>query len=203
MSFDWLRAKARNVYSQWGEDGVVDAIFEVIKPLNRWCFECGAADGLFFSNTRRLVRQGWDAILVEQNPNAYARLIQNCSATETRARCRCDVLEEMDPILAEFGAPRDIDLVCIDIDGQDYHLFNSMLRFRPRVVVIEFDPNAHPDFVPERDAPGQAGHAALLRLAEGRLYAEVFRSWCNLVLVTQPLQMMLKRAPEAPGETPA
>lgn len=191
MSFAWLGAEARNVHSQFGEDGVVDAIFRRIGMANRWCFECGATDGLFFSNTRRLLREGWDAILVESDPEAFWRLEANCAPFGGRARCVNAVADALDPVLASAGAPLDIDLVVIDVDGQDCHLFNSMLRFRPRVVIIEFDPNAEPDFIPDLGGTGQAGLAATARLAAGRFYTPVFRSWCNLILVAQPLDQQL------------
>lgn len=197
MSLDWLRAEARNEYSQFGEDGVVDAIFKVIAAENRWCFECGASDGFFFSNTRRLIRQGWTGVLVEQDQATFRRLMQGYEGSGYRPHLLCDRIEELDPILAHFGAPLDIDLAVIDVDGQDFYLFNSLLIYRPRVVIVEFDPIADPEFIPERGGAGQAGAAAMARLAAGKLYAEVFRSWCNLVLVRQPTHRLLLRATAA------
>ena len=35
----------KNIYSQHGEDGLIEAIFERIRTENQWAFECGAADG--------------------------------------------------------------------------------------------------------------------------------------------------------------
>ncbi len=196
MSFRWLNSRAANVYSQFGEDGVVAAVLEVIRPANRWCFECGAADGLFFSNTRRLVREGWDAVLVEQDAAAFQRLCDNTRDDREHVHLVCERLDTIDPVLRHAGAPEDIDLVAIDVDGQDYHLFNSMLRYRPRIVIVEYDPNAPADFIPDVGGEGQAGLEAMRRLAAGRFYTEVYRSWCNLVLVRQPLDRLLKLSPE-------
>src|SRR6266851_5471757 len=98
MSYAWLSGQARNVYSQFGEDGVIDAIFRVIRSANRWCFECGAADGLFFSNTRRLVREGWDAVLVEADAAAFHRLEANCRPFAGRARCFSERADRLDPL---------------------------------------------------------------------------------------------------------
>lgn len=195
MSFEWLRAAERNSYSQFGEDGVIEAIFKVLRPANRWCFECGANDGIFFSNTRKLLRDGWDAILVERDQALYHRLYENTAAFGERARAVCEKVERLDPILEAFGAPRDIDLVSIDVDGQDYYLFNSLLRFEPRVVIVEYAPNIDGDFIPDLDGEGQAGLAAMRKLASGRFYTEVWRSWCNLVLVRQPLDRLLSLGP--------
>lgn len=201
VSFRWLRDEARNVYSQFGEDGVIEAIFKRITPANRWCFECGAADGLFMSNTRRLIRdQGWTGILAEADPAIFRRLAWNCQDLDVHLIP--ERVTDLDPVLRRAGAPTDIDLAIIDVDGQDYYLFNSLMRFRPRVVVIEFAPNAlDPEFIPERGGDGQAGVEAIRRLGAAKFYTEVFKNWCNLVFVAHPLDRLLE-AREGSEEEP-
>jgi len=196
MSFAWLEAKARNVFSQFGEDGVIDAIFRTIRPANQWCFECGAADGIFMSNTRRLIRHEWHAILVEADHDNFRRLHANCQKYP-RAKLVCEKAEALDPLLAKMGAPIDIDLVVIDIDGQDYYMLNSLLHYRPQVVVVEYDPTCDPEFIPDLDGEGQAGLEAMRRLAAAKFYTAVFRTWSNLILVKQPLDQLLDMESEA------
>lgn len=190
--FAWLNGCARNNTSQYGENGIIDAIFGRIWPANKWCFECGAADGIFFSNTRHLIKAGWDAVLVEADHDAYRRLLANTDQFGPKTRRLCEKVDQVDPILANFGAPEDIDLVVLDTDAGDIHLFNGMLQYRPRVVVIEFDANAtDPEFLPDIGEAKQAAATATARIAAGRFYTEVWRSWCNMVLVRQPMDLML------------
>lgn len=194
-SYDWIKSRAANWYSQFGEDGVLEAIFSVIGADNKWCFECGAADGLFFSNTRRLIEQGWTGILVEANAEVYQHLKANNTQFGQRVHCiqaEVGFEQRLEVIMAYCGAPLDIDLVVIDIDGQDYHIFNSILNYHPRVVLLEFDPTVDPSFVPAIGAKGQAGLVAIQRLAKGRFYEEVYRSYCNVVLVRQPLCRLIE-----------
>jgi len=196
VSFDWLKDFAFNEYSQFGEDGVLQAIFSVIRPANEWCFECGAADGLFFSNTRRLIERGWKAALIEADRGAFDRLVDN-SFPYTGAKCvneTVDAKHRLEGILERCGVPTDLDLAVIDVDGQEYYLFNSLLRYRPRVVLIEFDANAEEDFIPTLGGQGQAGALAICRLAAGKFYTEVYRNFCNLIFVQQPLDRLLHDA---------
>ena len=45
----------KNVTSQFGEDGIIEKIFEIIPEQNHWCVECGAGDGKALSNSFNLI----------------------------------------------------------------------------------------------------------------------------------------------------
>ena len=204
FTVEWLSEAASNTYSQFGEDGIIDAIFRTIGVANQVCFECGAADGIFFSNSRRLIESGWSAVLVEADQEQFARLTANCDGFGERVVCvRASVGVDLglEEILDKVDAPQDIDLVVIDVDGQDYHLFNSILRYCPRVVVVEYDPLADEDFIPGIGADGQAGLRAVRKLAAGKYYVEVCRTRTNLIFVRHPIEKaFLGAAPILPTE---
>ena len=47
-----------NIYSENGEDGILEKIFSLLSPVlddNKWCVEFGAWDGKYASNTFRLI----------------------------------------------------------------------------------------------------------------------------------------------------
>lgn len=215
----------KNTYSQFGEDGIIEAIFNRIGATSKWCCEVGAADGLFFSNTRRLIEQGWQAVLVEADNEPFERLRKlydpDGSAVVSRlvhaegfhytmpqfALWRCMVRAEgetsVDEILKASYAPTDIDLLSIDIDSQDYYLVNSLQQFYPRVLIVEYDPDADPMYIP---APGagdldQAGRLAMQYAAEARGYDAICRTPCNLICVRRDLTHLLV-APAAPKAAP-
>jgi hypothetical protein len=58
-----------NTYSQAGEDGLISEILSRISTsydIDHWCCEFGAWDGLYLSNTARLIREDkYNAILIE------------------------------------------------------------------------------------------------------------------------------------------
>ncbi len=51
-SSTWLIEHKHNVYSQAGEDGIIEKTLEVISENDKWCVEFGVWDGLFLTNTR-------------------------------------------------------------------------------------------------------------------------------------------------------
>lgn len=188
---EWITARAKNYYSQFGEDGMVDAIFELIGFANRWCFECGAADGIMFSNTRRLIERGWTALLVEQDEDSYKRLLTTATPKVTAVRGSLEVHGEnsLDAILKKYNAPKQPDLVSIDIDGQDWHVWNSLMHYWPRVVVIEHAAPGTGDekFIPLLGGPGIAGVWAMRTLAASRGYAVIAETFTNSICVRKDL----------------
>lgn len=142
MSSLWLRDNRRSVTSSTGEDGVLEAIFDRIGAENKWCCEFGALDGKTGSNTWNLIHNhGWRGILIEGDPERYKRLLKNVpsigDAVPVQAFVGSDGPDSLDNILARSGAPADIDLVSIDIDNDDYFVWQGLHNHKPRVVLIE------------------------------------------------------------------
>lgn len=194
--FDWLAEKAANLpFSQFGEDGIIRAIFERIGVTTRFCIEVGAADGLFFSNTRRLIEDGWDALLVEGDKDTYDRLVQNLARYDN-----VDAVHQMiKPTgpnsldeLAKYYKPRvQPDLMVIDVDGQDAYILNAIEYLKPRVLLVEYDPDAHLMYMPMLNGIGQAGLQVMQTIAMARGFLPIVRTQVNLICVQRSLAGML------------
>ena len=52
--------------------------------------------------------------------------------------------DNIDSLINDFGLPQEIDLLSIDIDGNDYHVFKNIVSLNPRVVVIEYNAKLPP-----------------------------------------------------------
>ena len=64
-----LKQYAENKHSQFGEDGIIQKVFEVLPDQKeKWCVEFGAWDGKFLSNTHELIaNHNWKGVLIEGN----------------------------------------------------------------------------------------------------------------------------------------
>ena len=60
-----LAQHGQNVFSQFGEDGIIARIFEIIGLQSKACIEFGAWDGFHMSNTANLWTKGWKGVLIE------------------------------------------------------------------------------------------------------------------------------------------
>ena len=128
-----------SVHSQNGEDGIIDEIFHRIGVTNRTFIEIGAADGEE-NCTAALVDQGWSGTWLEGDADKAAAArsrVGNRPVTVTQSIVdRESVLS----VLGEAGAPGNPDLLVIDIDGNDYWIWQQVASsIRPRVVVIEYN----------------------------------------------------------------
>jgi len=174
-----------NVYTQFGEDGLIESVFGRIGVRNHWCFEVGASDGFFYSNTLRLREHGWSSVLVEGSADQFASLSEKYSSE--RVHCVHEHTSNLDDVLRRFDVPNDLDFGVIDIDGQDYWLWNDMELYRPRVMLVEFHWQDGEAFIPPRDINDQrqAGKQALMALGEAKGYIPVAETHVNLLLVQE------------------
>ncbi len=130
-------------YSQNDEDGIIEQIFERIGASNRSFVEFGVGNGLE-SNALNLLVAGWNGLWMEKDPGSVDQIRENLrlfietekrllvkQAAVTAANVN-DLLEQSVP----FSEP---DLLSIDIDGNDYWIWEALSARRPRVVVIEYN----------------------------------------------------------------
>jgi hypothetical protein len=130
------------VFSQGGEDGIIAEIFRRIGSANRIFVECAPGDGLE-CNTLYLLAQGWSGVWVEANPKnlgAIKRAFKKkLSENSLRLQSQHVTAENIEPVLDEASLPADFDLLSVDLDRNDYWVWSKIERYRPRVVLIEYN----------------------------------------------------------------
>ncbi len=128
------------------EEGVIEHLFSLLPTQTGYCIEIGAGNGTDFSLTRRLVQErGWGALLVEACPKLSLALREKHAANE-KVRIIGEAIEP-DQIKGYFqthGVPREPDLLCIDIDGMDYYVWEALGDYRPSIVCIEYNASYPP-----------------------------------------------------------
>lgn len=142
----------RNVYSQNGEDGVVEAILRTLDIRKGWVCEFGAWDGKYLSNTFQLVERGFKAVYIEGDPHKFADLQETCKTFPNIVPVLSFVSELPDSkcTLDKILQRTDLDneqfvLLSIDIDGFDYQVWKNVTQYRPRIVIIEIHSGIEPN----------------------------------------------------------
>ncbi len=183
-----LNDYAFNEYSQNGEDGIISKIFELIGVDSKICIEVGAWDGFYLSNTAKLWSEdGWEAILIEGNAEKAEELRKNAR------QFNCQVInkfvglgkDSLEFILNENHVPFNVDLLSIDIDGDDYYIFESLKELRPRVIVVEYNPTIPWDLDIYADKGNYFGASvtALMRIGKAKGYKLASVTDTNLIFI--------------------
>ena len=190
-------------YSQLAQtDGVaataaaIECVLDRLPERNRWCVEFGAWDGLMGSTSRRLIlERDYSAVLIEGNRERFADLQKNY-AGNARVVTRNQFVgftaaDGLDRILADTSAPLDFDFLTVDIDGNDYHVWNAVVKYRPKVVMIEFNPAIPPEvrFIQPADPAVSQGSslAALVELGKRKNYELIAVLGVNAFFTTADL----------------
>lgn len=186
----WLSGRESNITSQFGEDGLIAATLGRLGSINRWCFEVGANDGEFYSNVNALWRTGWDAVLIESESEPFAKL-QHYASQHVRCIQAKVGPDSLDQILSAAGAPTDMDLGVIDVDGQDYWVWKGMEKYRPRIMLVEFAHRAENSiaYIPAcgDESNRQASYAAILELGHSKGYVALAKTCVNLLFARKEL----------------
>jgi hypothetical protein len=167
----WLHKHRRNVTSQIGQDGIFEKMLEIIGAENRWCVEFGAWDGKHLSNTWNLIaNHEWSGVLIEGSKDRFAELGKNHTGHKVVAFNEFVSFSgenRLDEILRRTEIPANFDVLSIDIDGNDWHVWESLKDYRPRIVCVEFNPTIGNDvfFVQDADPKVFQG-CSLLALIE-------------------------------------
>lgn len=188
-----LLAHARNVTSQFGEDGILEHLVRVLPIAHRYAVEFGAWDGRHLSNTRNLIENhGWRGCLIEGSAPRHEVLrdtyAQRPDVTCLHRTVEPDGPQSLDALLPAAGAPTEFGLLSVDVDGMDYFIWEGLSRYRPAIVVIEFNPTVPNDveFVQAKDPTLNQGCSlrALVQLGIQKGYALACATVCNAVFVT-------------------
>ncbi|OFV80874.1 MAG: hypothetical protein A2Y78_08865 [Acidobacteria bacterium RBG_13_68_16] len=188
----------KDVFSQYGEDGIIAEIIRLIGAENRFFVEFGAGDGLYLSNTRALAQQGWSGVWIEADSDKFQGMQENAKGFSIRCvHRRIGICENtIDGVLDEVGAPENPDLCIIDIDGDDWQVWESMVRSRPRCVVVEANPTfpLNVEFVQKEGSYIGNSALALALLGKAKGYALVCYNGLNCFFVREDLASRLHLA---------
>jgi len=170
-----LLAFSKDIYSSGGEDGIIERIFQLIQPEHNFCVEFGALDGKTMSNSCNLIEsKGWCCLFIEADISKFDRLLANYQ-NNSGVICLNEFVHfegtnSLDNILQAHSVPYNFDLITIDIDGADYFIWESLVSFRPKIVIIEFNPTIPNDmiFVQSRDIRVNQGSSLLALILLGK-----------------------------------
>lgn len=129
------------VFSQWGEDGIIQFLLRHIKIPRKIFVEFGV-ENYIESNTRfLLVNDNWAGLVIDgshENINFIKKdpIYWKYNLKAISAFIDKDNINEL---LAENGIKGEIGILSIDIDGNDYWVWEAIDVVDPAIVIIEYN----------------------------------------------------------------
>jgi hypothetical protein len=157
-----------NIFSQNGEDGIIDYIFTKLNIHKGTFIEFGAWDGKYLSNSYNLfLNKEWNGIYIEADSDRYKDLMYNFRNFRDRIDCVNELVgftenNNLDTLIETHSTKRDFDFVSIDVDGLDYFIFTQIKKYLPKVICIEVNAGHHPEYpyvIPENIASNNIGQS--------------------------------------------
>ncbi|MCW3087900.1 MAG: hypothetical protein JWQ78_1286 [Sediminibacterium sp.] len=189
-------------FSQFGEDGLIREIFKRIGTTNRYFVEFGVETGTE-TNTTYLLYQQWKGLWIDGSGDNIRSIQQHFQKAigkgDLTAIESFITAENIEQLFKQGNVPAEFDLLSIDIDRNDYYVWDAIRSYNPRVVIIEYNsifrPGCH--FVVDYDANAvwdgtsntSASLEALYQLGLTKGYALVASSYAgvNAFFVRQDL----------------
>ena len=204
------------MYSQNEEDGLILSIFRRAGVANRRFVEIGC--GVKGGNSGFLARElGWSGLMIDARRGAVEKIRIKFSGHDVRAEKQRVTRESVNAFLESTGFAGEIDFLSIDIDGNDYWVWEAITACSPRVVGIEYnwlfgpsravtvpyDPLFVLDEAPTRSYRG-ASIAALVHLGRRKGYRLVVGERVNAFFVRHDvapdiIEIPAERAYRHPG----
>lgn len=130
-----------SAYSQWGEDGIIDWLISKLPEIPKTFVEFGV-ENYRESNTRLLLQlRNWRGLIMDSSRTC----IEDIRSQEIYWRYSLNAIqafikkENINKLLNDGGMNGEIGLLSIDIDGNDYWVWEQLEVVNPAIVVIEYN----------------------------------------------------------------
>lgn len=129
------------VFSQWGEDGIIEKLVREV-PITRNIFVEFGVENYQEANTRfLLINRNWSGLVLDSSAANIRHIRQqdlywryNLKAVESFV-----TRDNINTTLLENGVSGEIGLLSVDIDGNDYWVWESITAVNPAIVVVEYN----------------------------------------------------------------
>lgn len=129
------------VFSQWGEDGIIQFLLGHLKIQRKIFIEFGVQD-YTESNTRfLLLNNNWAGLIIDASAENINHIKKDTIYWQYNLKAIHAFVNKhnINNIFSENGIEGEIGILSIDIDGNDYWIWESINTINPAIVIIEYN----------------------------------------------------------------
>ena len=129
------------VFSQWGEDGIIQHLSKAIEMKHKTFIEFGVESFIEANCRFLLMKDNWRGYVIDASPSNIA-VLKNSYFYWKFELVAVDAFvtkENINELLAKSGFDEDVGILSIDIDGNDYSILEAIYTIRPRILICEYN----------------------------------------------------------------
>jgi hypothetical protein len=136
-----LRDYEFKVFSQWGEDGIIQHLCKSVSVKHKTFIEFGV-ESFFESNCRFLqMKDNWSGFVIDGSSENIQKLKDSYFywKYDLHAIAAFITRENIKEIVEQSGFDEDLGILSIDLDGNDYYVLEAIDSFKPRILICEYN----------------------------------------------------------------
>lgn len=140
-----LKMAEAKIYSQFGEDGILLSIFSKINSKAHSFVEIGISNGVESNAANFAINLEWGGLFIDSSIDSinearnYFINQKLLDSSKLKLVATLVTPRNINTLLKTNRVGREIDLLSIDIDGNDYWVWKALKSTHPRVVIIEYN----------------------------------------------------------------
>jgi hypothetical protein len=138
---DLSKAEFR-IFSQWGEDGIIEWLLQHVGTPNQRFIEFGVEDFREANCRFLLQRRNWRGLVLDSSEQHLAALRNDRLfwMYDLAARVAFITRENINDLITAEGFAGPLGILSIDLDGNDYWVWEAIDCVQPAIVVCEYNP---------------------------------------------------------------
>ncbi len=129
------------VFSQWGEDGIIQYLSKAIEIKHKTFIEFGVESFMEANCRFLLMKDNWSGYVIDASSsnisilkNSYFYWKYQIDAVDAFV-----TKDNINGLLAKSLFDEDVGILSIDIDGNDYFILEAINTVRPRILICEYN----------------------------------------------------------------
>ncbi|MGD1253665.1 hypothetical protein ACKUT9_05395 [Mycobacterium seoulense] len=130
-----------SVFSQFGDDGIIQWLIHRLAGLSDTFVEFGVEDYQEANTRFLLVNDNWRGLVMDGSSRNIDAIKRDPISWrhDLQSYCAFVTAENIDLLLRQHGFEGDIGILHIDIDGNDYWVWSALTAVRPAIAIIEYN----------------------------------------------------------------
>ena len=130
------------VYSQFGEDGIIEWLVANLDLQNKTFVEFGVENYLEANTRFLLLNRNWTGLVLDGTPENIEHLRSSATywRNDVQAQAAFITAENINELIQRNGFFGPLGILSIDLDGNDYWILKELDGLRPDILILECNP---------------------------------------------------------------